>query len=105
MALVLPAALVQAKEAMALAEKQIDGVENLDSVEDRCPLAQAGQILLANAIDSGQQVNDAQRRLLQGQQPELPIRGRTARNESVTFFVLDLFPNRSAHPNIAVLQT
>lgn len=75
-----------------------------DTAEDRRPPAQTGKFLLAETIYSGQQVNNAERRPLESQQSELPVRRRTSANESVALLMFYLFPDCGAHPNIAILR-
>ena len=58
MALVLAVALVETEQAMAFAQEEIDRVDDLDVIEYRRPLAQPGQPLLWDSVNTGHQIDD-----------------------------------------------
>jgi hypothetical protein len=63
-ACVLAVALVQAEKAVAFAAKETDGIDDLDAIEDRCPLTQTGKLLVSDSIDTRHQIDHSERRLL-----------------------------------------
>jgi hypothetical protein len=101
-AFVLAVALVEAEKAMAFAPKQKYGVDDLDSVEYRCPFAQPGKLFLPDSINPGHQIDDSQWRLLQSQYSELSVDWRSALNQSAAFSLSNLGPSPGTYPNVTV---
>lgn len=104
MARVLAVALVQTEKAMAFAAKEIDGIDDLDAIEDRCALAQTGKFLVSDSIDTRHQINHSERSLLERQDSELSVDRGSARHQTAAFGVLDLGPSSWTHPNVTVFR-
>ena len=102
MSCVLTVALIQTVQAMAFAPKQIDGIDDLDAIENRCPLTQPSQLFLLDSLHIGHEIDDAKRSKLQSQNPQLSIDRRGSPYQSAAFCPLDLSPSPGTHPNIAV---
>jgi len=104
-AFVLPVALVQAEKAVAFAPKQIDGIDDLDVTENRCSLAQPSQLLLSDSINTGHEIDNTKRGLLQSQYPELSVGWRDSLNQTAAFRLTNLGPSLGTQPNVAVFRS
>ena len=70
---VLAVALVKTEKTMAFAAKEIDGIDDLDAIEDRSALAQTGKFLVSVSIDTRHQINHSEGSLLERQDSELAV--------------------------------